>query len=162
MESVKTIQIPEGYVIDKERSNDNELALRPKWSAADEPAISWEDYVKKMEGKPSFYAKCYDRITASVFKADLPLPLEFADLETLKAYLAFGKLLKLRKDYIKNWKPDWTNSNKNKYMIVSDNNKIAITMNPGMSHALSFPTAKMCNAFYYCHKDLLEEAKTLL
>ena len=115
-----------------------------------------------MEGKPSFYADYYDRITESVFKADQPWPLEFADRETLKAYLAFGKLIKLRKDYIKEWKPDWTNSNKNKYMIVSDNNKIAITMNPCMSHALSFPTAKMCNAFIYCHKDLLEQAKTLL
>ena len=161
MESVKTIQIPEGYVIDKEKSNDNEIVLKPK-TPADEPAMSWEDYVKKMEGKPSYYADYYDRITASVFKADQPWPLEFADLETLKAYLAFGKLIKLRKDYIKEWKPDWTNSNKNKYMIVSDNNKIAITMNRGMSHALSFPTAKMCNAFCFCHKDLLEEAKTLL
>lgn len=161
MESVKTIQIPEGYVIDKERSNDNEIVLKLK-TPYDEPAKSWEDYVKKMAGKPSFYADYYDRITESVFKADQPWPLEFADRETLKAYLAFGKLIKLRKDYIKNWKPDWTNSNKIKYMIVSDNNKIAITMNPCMSHALSFPTSKMCNAFIYCHKDLLEEAKTLL
>lgn len=161
MESVKTIQIPEGYVIDKEKSNDNEIVLRPK-TPDDEPAESWEDYIKKMEGKTSFYADYYDKIIESVFQADQPWPLEFADKETLKAYLAFGKLIKLRKNWIGDWKPDWTDTGQIKHLISIANDEIRKIASVCISHSISFPTEKMRDDFLDCYEDLINEAKTLL
>lgn len=160
MESVKTIQIPEGYVIDTERSNDNEIVLRPK-TPADEPAKSWEEYVQKMEGKPSVYADYYDKVIESVFKADQPWPLEFADRETLKAYLALGKILKLRKDWVKEWEPD-TTDNTMKFGIYYHGGQIFIGHWDLTSTPISFPTLTMCESFANCYEDLLNEAKTLL
>ena len=162
MESVKTIQIPEGYVIDKEKSNDNEIVLRPK-TPADEPAKSWEEYVQKMDGKPSVYADYYDNIIEAVFQADQPWPLEFADKETLRAYLAFGKLIKLRNDWVKEWEPDYENDCEPKFAIITVENKISKEgVNYTVNSSISFPTEKMRDEFFDTFKDLLEQAKTLL
>ena len=160
MESVKTIQIPEGYVIDTERSNDNEIVLRPK-TPAYEPVKSWEEYVQKMEGKPSVYADYYDKIIEGVFKADQPWPLEFADLKTLKAYLALGKLLKMRKDWVGEWEPD-TIGETVKYGIFHFEGELRVWPWERTGAPMSFPNYDMCSAFLEYHRDLLEQAKTLL
>ena len=162
METVKTIQIPEGYQIDKDKSNDREIVLKPKLSSADEPAKSWEDYVKKINGKPSVYADNYDRTIESVFKAEQPWPLEFADKKTLKTYLAFGKLIHLRKDWVKEWEPDWTNKKQWKFSIICDTDKIGKSIGRTLSRSMSFPTEKMRDEFFDLFKYLLEQAKTLL
>ena len=162
MEIVKTIRIPEGYQIDKERSSDSEIVLKPK-SPADDRAKSWEEYVKKMEGKASVYADYYDRLILSVFKSEQPWPLEFADSKTLKAYLAFGKLIKLRNDWVKEWEPDYENDCEPKFAIITVENKISKEgVNYTVNSSMSFPTEKMRDEFFDTFKDLLEQAKSLL
>ena len=159
MEKTITFEIPKGYVIDKENSTDNNIVLKLSKSIKSK---TWEDYCKKMEGKNSYYLEVSDYICKSSQFGPVPVVSEFENYKDAEVFAAFSKLLKLRKDWIGDWKPDWTNGSKIKYVIFTENNEICVGTHLHISNSMSFPTEEMRDEFFDCFKNLLEEAKTLL
>lgn len=157
---METIQIPEGYVIDTENSNDRQILLR---KIEDNKVTSWEKYCKKVEGKDSYYFdELFGKIRAARFN-DEPLLSEFEDREEAEAFAAFGKLRKFRRDWVGEWKPDYKNCSEPKFAIITKENKITkAAENYIVNNSMSFPTEMMRDEFFDTFKDLLEQAKTLI
>ena len=82
-------------------------------------------------------------------------------VEEAKAFTAFSKLLKLRRDWIGEWKPDWE-SNYYKFTIYVSCNKLLVCSRISTSTSLSFPTEQMAREFLETFHDLIEEAKILI
>ena len=159
MEKTITFNIPEGYIIDKENSTTDNIVLkliepsRPK---------TWEEYCEKMEGKDSYYINSTrGGIISSKFGV-APIVSEFEDKEDTEAFAALSKLLKLRKNWVGEWKPDWADMNQLKYTIVNQGNRINVCINDRSCHPISFPTKEMRDEFFDCFQDYLEQAKTLI
>lgn len=159
MKKTITFNIPEGYIVDKENSTNKNIVLK---LAKSERVTTWEEYCKKMDGKESYYCNFTSvKIGSSHFGLE-PLVTEFDNLKDTVAFTALGKLLKLRKDWIGEWEPDWTNGLQAKYVIKVQKNKVTCVTNWCVNCSMSFPTVEMCREFYNCFKDLLEKAKILL
>ncbi len=74
---------------------------------------------------------------------------------------AFSKLLKLRRDWIGEWEPDWTDYN-NKFILYRSANEIRVLDTIMTAGGLSFPTEQMAKEFLKTFRDLIEEAKILI
>ena len=145
-------------VIDKENSTDSNIVL--KLSNSSRPR-SWEQYCKKIKGKASYYfEETFDKITFSRFSNE-PFLSEFKDKEDVEAFAAFSKLVKLRKEWIGDWQPNWEEDTR-KYVICKYINKVSTSTALNAAYCLSFPTEEMRDEFLDCFKDLLESAKSLL
>ena len=155
METKNIINIPEGYEIDKDKSNDSQIE--------NQRSRSWEEYCKKMEGKSSYYYDgLFEKVKSSKFGSS-PLLAEFEDKEDIEVLVAFCKLFHLRRDWVGEWKPDYENDCEPKFAIITVENKISKEgVNYTVNSSMSFPTEKMRNEFCETFKDLLEQAKTLL
>ena len=159
METKNIINIPEGYEIDKEQSTERQIVLR---KIENKSARSWKEYCEKMKGKNSyFYNNAIRRIVDSQFGSE-PVLSEFEDMEDVETLEAFSKLLRLRKDWVGEWKPDWTNEDQTKFTIISAENEISKGEHYKVGSSMSFPTEEMRDEFFDCFKDLLETAKPLL
>ena len=159
MKKTITFNIPKGYVIDKENSTADNIILklvkpsRPK---------TWEEYCEKMEGKDSYYINSTrDGIILSKFGV-APIVSEFDNKEDAETFAAYSKLLKLRKEWIGDWKPKWANNYQKKYVICNYSDIVAKDTVITASHCLSFPTPEMRDEFFDCFKDYLEQAKDLI
>lgn len=158
METKNIINIPEGYEIDKEQSTERQIVLR---KIENKSARSWKEYCEKMKGKDSyFYNNAIRRIVDSQFGSE-PVLSEFEDMEDVETLEAFSKLLRLRKDWVGEWKPDWE-SDESKYTIINEGNLFVSSLNVAVSSPMSFPTEEMRDEFLATFKDLLEQAKSLL
>lgn len=160
MEKTITFNIPKGYVIDKENSTDTNIVL--KLAELTKPR-TWEEYCEKMKGKNSYYINnaVYEGVISSKFRAE-PMVSEFDNKEDTEAFTALSKLLKLRKGWVGEWQPDWTDMDQLKYTIVNQGNRVAVCVNDRSCRSLSFPTKEMRDEFFECFKDFLEQAKTLI
>lgn len=78
-----------------------------------------------------------------------------------EAFLALMQLRQLRKAYVKNWEPDWSEPS-DKYCINFWKYKFKIAVWGQISHVLSFPTHELAEQFLINFKDLIEIAKPLL
>ena len=153
-----TYNIPKGYVIDKENSTNTNIVLKLAKSTR---VRTWEEYCEKMKGKISYYMDLSSGITLSIF-GNCPFLSEFETEEEVKVFVAFSKLLKLRKSWIGEWKPNWANDSQEKYVICNYSDIVAKDTAITASHCLSFPTLEMRDEFFDCFQDYLEQAKTLL
>ena len=159
MKKTITFNIPEGYIVDKENSTNKNIVLKLAKSTRSK---TWKEYCEKMEGKDSYYINSTrGGIISSKFGA-APIVSEFEDKEDAEAFAALSKLLKLRKDWVGEWQPDWTDMNQLKYTIVNQGNRVVVCTNDRSCRSLSFPTPEMRDEFFDCFKDYLEQAKTLL
>ena len=157
METKNIINIPEGFEVDKEQSTERQIVLRK----IDNRARSWEEYCKKMEGKSSYYYDgLFEKIKSSKFGGSPLLP-EFEDKEDTETLVAFCKLIHLRRDWIGEWKPDWTKVGY-KFTIITQDNNVCRGTNSDIGRSISFPTVEMRDEFFDTFKDLLEQAKPLL
>ena len=158
MEKTITFNIPKGYVIDKENSTDTNIVLKKIFESS--RPKTWEEYCKKMQDEDSCYFVdwnlCYSRFGLA------PMVSEFANKEDAEAFAALSKLLKLRKDWVGEWKPKWANDYQRKYVICNYSNIVAKDTVITASHCLSFPTPEMRDEFFDCFKDYLEQAKDLI
>ena len=123
---------------------------------------SWNEYIKKYLGTHGYsYNMNANMITHSdtpIYTTDQLTPHE------AKALAAFSKLLKLRRDWIGEWEPDWSGTTiKTKYYVIEClENKIRIYPQWIYSRNLSFPTEQMATEFLETFHDLIEEAKILI
>lgn len=163
MEKTITFNIPEGYVIDKEKSTDTNIVLKFNTVKLVDPSRpkTWKEYCEKTKGKISYYMDPSSGITLSTF-GNCPFLSEFETEEEVKAFEAYSKLLKLRKKWIGEWKPKWANDYQKKYVICNYSDIVAKDTVITASHCLSFPTPEMRDEFFDCFKDLLEQAKDLI
>lgn len=93
------------------------------------------------------------------------IPLYIADQLTsheAKALAAFSKLLKLRRDWIGEWEPDWTIPTILKWNLMVNYNTVSVVSYQTLRHSFSFPTEQMAKEFLETFRDLIEEAKTLI
>ena len=109
---------------------------------------SWEEFKKKYPNKflccPSSQLTIYEE----------------------KAIESFSKLLKLRRDWIGEWEPDWTSS-KDKYCICNgfrklDTIELIVDSFVYLTKPLSFPTKQIAKEFLETFRNLIEEAKILI
>lgn len=123
---------------------------------------SWEEYRKKYknykgvvlmsditDNNECYFIKCPIRTSEQLTK------------EEAIAITAFSKLLKLRRDWIGDWKPDWYDTEKKFYIEVSKN-KFYIDYHYNHSRTFCFPTEAMAKEFFECFKELFEQCKYLI
>lgn len=155
--NTKVWNIPEGYEIDKEKSNERKIVLK---KIENKRANSWKEYCDMMKGKDSYVVDKYGNVLTTTF-SEAPVVGEFEDQEEALAFAAFSRLLKLRKNWIGDWKPDWTND-ESKYAIINEGNLFVSSLNFAVSSPMSFPTEEMRDEFAATFTDLLVIAKPLL
>ena len=118
---------------------------------------SWKEFINKHLESNSFY--CHDGIVNQTL-SPYGLPEQLTSHEA-KALAAFSKLLKLRRDWIGKWEPDWEDESK-KYVLRIWRNHICFEVERNNSAALSFPTEKMAKDFLETFRELITEAKILI
>lgn len=125
----------------------------------DQRCKSWEEFKLKYKNSRGYYYE------STINKMHNPLsPCSGTEQLTQQeaiAIQAFSKLLKLRRDWIGDWEPDWTR-NIEKYSIVCENNIVDVMLSGYITHPFSFPTKKMAKEFLKCFKDLFELCKCLI
>lgn len=121
---------------------------------------SWEEFKEK-----------YIRDIGYVYIEELKhtqttaIPLYIGDQLTVheaKSLAAFSKLLKLRRDWIGEWEPNWEDTNTSYGVIWVNKNKIQANTACTLTWSLSFPDYKMAKEFLETFRDLIEEAKILI
>ena len=117
---------------------------------------SWKEFTTKydtayvVDGTGTFHKE------GNVFYVGSQLTLHEA-----KALTAFSKLLKLRRDWIGEWEPDWTESSR-KFILYRSENEVRICITSTSAGVLSFSTQQMAHEFLETFRDLIEEAKILI
>lgn len=157
MKKTKVWSVPEGYEIDKEQSNERKIVLK---KIEEKRANSWKEYCDMMKGKDSYVVDMYGNVRTTTF-SDAPVVGEFEDKEGARVFAAFSRLIKLRKNWVGDWKPDWESGNPN-FIIVNKRNNIEDGVGYYVSSPMIFPTAAMRDEFHATFKELLEIAKPLL
>ena len=158
METKNIINIPEGFEIDKEQSTKRQIVLKPIGCRL----RTWKEYCEKMRGTNSYYIEDSHYTSVSAQFGCFPIVTEFESKEDAEAFAAYSKLLKMRRQWIGSWKPDWKNNNVTKFTIIAAENEISKGEHYTVNSSMSFPTDEMRDEFLDCFKDLLEQAKSLL
>lgn len=143
-------------------------ALFKEYEKQNEFPKTWEEFCKKyyLQEDETFINSTSKLLTVEEsFGRRFRLCEEDKNLCTSKqeaeAFLALMQLRQLRKAYVKDWEPDWTN-NTFKYCIDARMNTFGIESWSHMNHSFSFPTKELAEQFLNNFKDLLEIAKPLL
>lgn len=151
------IDVPAGYEIDKEKSTFEKIVFK---KVERELPKSWED-LKFVNG---FYVCGLSRIekvrhnsTAISNNKNI-----FPTREEAEACLALSQLCQLRDRYNGGWKPDWEDTNEQKYVIIIHTGRIQVETFFSIQHLLTFKTEELRDKFLENFKDLIEIAKPLL
>jgi hypothetical protein len=126
--------------------------------STDDRVTSWEEFRKKYRNRFGYFQS--NTIT---MKAHAPT----SDGDQLtphesKALSAFSKLIKLRRDWIGKWEPDWEDIDASYGVIWIHKNKLQANAACTPARSLSFPTEKMAKEFLDTFRGLIEEAKILI
>ena len=155
MQKEVTIQAPEGYEIDKEKSTFEKIVFKPK--APEKP--KWEDFGEVKSYFVSSYSKIgelKDSIVTDSTKNTWPTK------EEAEACIALSQLCQWRDKYNEGWKPNWNNTKEGKHCICIEKNAITFGLYSFTNKILSFKTDKIRNKFLEDFRDLIETAKPLL
>ena len=98
---------------------------------------------------------CRDR-DANIDRTTLP------DKKTAEAFIALMQLIQLRNCYNGDWVPDWTNYERDKYVIINENNRVKISANVATSHVLAFESESLATKFLDNFGYFIEIAKPLI
>ena len=119
---------------------------------------SWKEFTKK-------YDKAYTVTETNAFPIEVNAFCTNSQLTVheAKALATFSKLIKLRRDWVGEWEPDWNfHSNVRKYVIINWGNRVKVEFTNTMNRSLSFPTERMAEEFLETFRDLIEESKILI
>lgn len=136
------------YNLDLEKAK--ELGVLEK---EDTRCKSWDDFLEEYAYKTGFY---FDEANGKIETTVNPIAFneQLTEKET-NAMVVFSKLLKLRRNWIGNWEPDWRYS-EHKYCITIVGVRFTVSSFYSDYHVFSFPTEKMAEEFLKCFKDLFE------
>lgn len=120
---------------------------------------NWEEFREKYRGVKGYW---FDKIKGEVtLSCGTRATCEQLTPHEAKAISAFSKLIKLRRDWIGDWEPDWTSSNY-KYVLYRAGYTIRICNCINTASSLAFPSNEMAKEFLETFHDLIEEAKMLI
>jgi hypothetical protein len=120
---------------------------------------SWEEFKEKYRYKHAYYYDVSEGITRRTSTVCIGDQLTKHEAT---AIAAFSKLLKLRRDWIGEWEPDWGNTKIKYYVLECAENTVKIYPRWTCVRSLSFPTQQMAHEFLKTFRDLIEEAKILI
>lgn len=120
---------------------------------------SWEEFTNKYRDKQEFVYNLYDT-RVELTRNPIMSTDQLTEDEAI-AIKAFSKLLKLRRDWIGDWEPNWYNT-ESKLCIVVNNIHISVHSFCSVQQTFSFPTRKMAEEFLKCFKDLFEQCKNII
>ena len=144
------------YQLDIEQAKELGL-LKEKDSSR---VMSWKEFELKYSSKTGY---CWSSLRNNLVKNAVPTCTdEQLTPHEAKSLAAFSKLLKLRRDWIGEWEPDWETTSTNKYVIECIENRIRTYTQWTYARSLSFPTKQMAREFLETFYDLIEEAKILI
>lgn len=143
------------YLLDIEQAKKLDL-LKEK----DNRVRSWEEFKEKYRTRYGYFYEVHER---NALKTASPISIgdQLTSHES-KALSAFSKLLKLRRDWIGEWEPNWEDMNTSYGVIWANKNKLQANTACTLSRPLSFPDYKMAKEFLETFRDLIEEAKILI
>ena len=142
------------YQLDVEQAKKLDL-LKEK----DNKVRSWEEFVKKYSGSHGY---SYNLTGKMITHSDTPIyTTDQLTKREATAIAAFSQLLKLRRDWIGEWEPDWLEA-KNKFTIVTNSHGVTIFDTYFSIRALSFPTRQMAIDFIKTFRELIKEAQILI
>ena len=121
---------------------------------------SWDEFKEKYRSGSGYFYEPHGEKTLKTSS-----PISIGDQLTpheAKAIAALSKLLRLRRDWIGEWEPDWSNTNVGHGIIWVNKNKVKANTSYTTAFPLSFPDYKMAKEFLETFQDLIEEAKTLI
>lgn len=126
----------------------------------DSKVMSWNEYIKKYLGTHGY---SYNMNANMITHSDTPIyTADQLTQHEAKAITAFSKLLKLRRDWIGEWEPDWSAYTTCKFVIGYVNDAIIVNARNTTARSLSFPTLQMAQEFLETFRYLIEEAKILI
>ena len=121
---------------------------------------SWKEFKEKYRYKYGYF---YGVKKKTVLRTSAPLAIcDQLTSHEAEAIDAFSKLLKLRRDWIGEWEPDWENDKTEYYVIECIGNTIRMYPQRIYSRNLSFPTKQMAHEFLETFRELITEAKILI
>ena len=121
---------------------------------------SWKEFELKYSKRTGYYWHTFcNNLVESVVPTSTN---EQLTPHEAKALAAFSKLLKLRRDWIGEWEPDWNKPYADKFIIYGYLNKVGVCNSTTTSASLSFPSNQMAEEFLQTFYDLIEEAKILI
>ena len=154
-----------------------------EWMTCNEPEFVWDrEYRVKPEPKlptswkefcettPVQKGEMFIDVYGSIYECDYGVKRchesdvnNYPTKELAEAALAQAQLLQLRKAYVGDWEPNWTDSNKKKYLISNGyDDEVAIYIRSCSRHWLSFPNNELAEKFFNNFRDLIEKVKPLL
>ena len=143
-------------------------ALFKEYEKQKELPKTWEEFCKRnpiTPGKEAFIntassVMVYEgyRITRLV-SDDRNLCISKQEAE---AFIALMQLRQLRKCYVGDWEPDWSDCRSSKFSITCIEGVLSIFDTVTVHRSMSFPNSKLAKQFFNNFKDLLEIAKPLL
>lgn len=126
----------------------------------DNKVMSWNEYIKKYLGTHGY---SYNMNANMITHSDTPIyTTDQLTQHEAKALAAFSQLLKLRRDWIGEWEPDWEDIDASYGVIWIHKNKLQANAACTPARSLSFPTEQMAQDFLETFRDLIEEAKILI
>jgi hypothetical protein len=156
-----TITAPQGYEIDKENSTFEKIVFKEVCKYPEYPTYltsdnSWLKCVRQ-ELLGGNYSNGMPYLANGFFFSSV-------NNDRNEEIVSFIKLLAFRDAVwaIDNWKPDWTERIRNKYVISMYCGVLSYTYTESGNNILAFKTAETRDWFYNTHKDLIEKAKNLL
>lgn len=158
MEKTKkiTIDIPEGYEIDTEKSTFTEIIFRKKNCTCPK---TWEEYVANTHPGHRYFIDSLGKIHeySSITK---PFKSAINTEAEAEAFLALIQLRQLWKAWVGDWKVNIGEAFPYTIIPSIDDTWCIVTtsVNAGI---LAFPTRSMAEEFAECFKDLLESARPL-
>jgi hypothetical protein len=156
------IEVPQGMVIDTEKSNLTNGIIKFKPIEKQLPK-TWEEFCKT---HPITENECYIDVFSKI-KVLSRCGRGVVDMNVLpsyeiaKAMLALCQLIQLRDCYNDGWKPDWSDDNI-KFVIFCASGEIEATINISSQRVLAFKTAELRNQFLENFRHLIVFAKDLI
>ena len=125
----------------------------------DQRCKSWDEFKVKYKNSRGYF---YESTTNKMHNPLTPCSgCEQLTQQEAIAIQAFSKLLKLRRNWIGTWEPNWYIA-EDKYCIVVKDTHINVGCFSAIQQTFSFPTREMAEEFLKCFKDLFENCKILI
>ena len=120
---------------------------------------SWEEFNTKYKSNIAY--GFVDLLGLEKFPGKISFTRNQLTPHEAQAIAAFSKLLKLRRDWVGEWEPDWKESS-DKFIFYRSENEVRICSTLNTAGGISFPTYKMAKEFLETFHDLITEAKILI
>lgn len=148
------IKIPEGYVIDKEKSTFTKIVFKKIQKVLPK---TWGE----LERVRGYYVTSSSCINAYGSACDSSAKNTVPTKELANAILALCQLLQLRDFYNDSWVANWTELNR-KFCIEMYDNAVSKDDYSNTHRVLHFKTRELRDEFLENFKDLIEIAKPLI